>query len=1571
VGLKLGRFVARGAVTAVRKFCHEMLASLVHTVDLRVATLLSSDAFVPTRMTKIIPSPLYHPEQEHDACGVGFIARITGERSHEVVDKAVAALKCLAHRGAIDADAVTGDGAGILTEIPYELFHDFLRSKKKPLFKDEDLGAGMLFLPREDYAAAHCKKIVEHAVKAEGLAFLAWRDVPTNDACLGRKALDTRPTIVQALVARIDDTTDDGYERKLFLAQKTIERKVLAAGIEGFYICSFSSRTIVYKGLVTPHQIRKLFVDLKSPKFKSAFALFHQRYSTNTFPTWHLAHPFRMLAHNGEINTIRGNRNLMRAREFSAAHGVWGDRFSDLRPLVQQGGSDSASFDNALQLITLGGRPLVHTAMMMMPPAWENDPEMSPEVKAFFRYHSCMMEPWDGPAAMVMTDGKVICASLDRNGLRPARYKVFDDGFVMLASEAGLVFDFPGKVVQSGRLGPGRMIAVDLQQKKFLHDDEIKASVTADPRFKAWCDEHLLSLHEFAANRAPTASSAGSDSQLSTLSSQLSFGYDLDELEMILTPLAEGIEPTGSMGDDTPLAVLSRRPRLLYSYFKQLFAQVTNPPIDSIREKSVMALAMYLGGRLSLFEEFPETTGIVALKSPVLLDHELAALFEAPPVKDRVVRLDALFDATKDGTALEPAVKALVAQAQAAVEKDGAKVIVLSDRGVSREKAGIPMLLAVGAVHQHLIRQGLRMRCDIVAETGEARDVHHIATLLGFGANAVNPWLAHQLVSELATSGKTSKPVEAAAARTNYQNAINAGLLKIMAKMGISTLYSYRGAQLFEALGVGPKVIEDCFLGTPSPIGGIGYPEIGDETLRRHARAFPALDSADPDAVGQATAPALGNEGYYRVNKKGDGEFHGWNPKVVSSMNKFVRAGTPEAYQEWKTNSDDHPPLAIKDLLKIKFGARPEVPLEEVEGIEEIRRRFTTAGMSMGALSPEAHEALAIAMNRIGGKSNSGEGGEDPDRFNVRENGDNANSAIKQVASGRFGVTPAYLSSAKEIEIKMAQGAKPGEGGQLPGHKVSPLIATLRYSVPGVTLISPPPHHDIYSIEDLAQLIFDLKEVNPRAKVCVKLVSCSGVGTIAAGVAKAYADVVLVSGHEGGTGASPLASIKNAGSAWEIGVAEAHQVLMMNGLRNRIVLRTDGGMKTGRDIVIAALLGAEEFNFGTAALIAAGCAMFRVCHLNTCPVGVATQREDLRAKFRGKPENIINYFNAVAEDVRHYLAKLGARTLNDIIGRVDLLEQIDDPSNPKSKLVDLSGLLHDPDPSGETDRIHTRERNERFGNEGSIDEAILQEARDVILGESSRLVARYNITNVDRDIGTALAGQIAYTRGNEGLPPGTIDLTFNGSAGQSFGAFLTNGVRLTLNGEANDYVGKGINGGEIIVRPSSKVGYAWHQNSIVGNTCLYGATGGWFFAAGQAGERFAVRNSGATAVIEGVGDHGCEYMTGGVVAILGPIGRNFGAGMSGGLAFIYDETDLAPSRINPQMIGLERLGDIDEITSLRELIAKHAQVTGSPHAKSLLANWDATVPKFWKVVPHPPTAEMPKNFFRALAATAQ
>lgn len=1504
-------------------------------------------------MATVIPSPLYHSEYEHDACGVGFIAKITGERSHDVVERALTALRALAHRGAIDADAVTGDGAGLLTQIPVELFREHLAKKKKHLLHDEDLGVAMIFLPRDDESAqVSARKLVEKTIKAEGLLFLCWRDVPVDPTCLGRKAIETQPLIVQALVSRKEEIDDAEFERKLFLAQNTIERKVLEAKIDGFYICSFSSRTIVYKGLFNAPQVRKFYPDLKSPKFTSAFAIFHQRYSTNTFPTWHLAHPFRMLAHNGEINTIRGNRNLMRARENSTAYGVWGDRFTDLRPLVQPGMSDSASFDNALQLLTLGGRSPLHACNIMMPPAWEQDSRLTPEQRAFYRYHACMLEPWDGPAAMVFTDGKVLGAALDRNGLRPARYKIFDDGYVILASEAGLVHEWPGKIVANGRLGPGRMIAIDFEKKRFLEDEEIKAALTNSPQYLPWCNDHLLNLHTFATEK-PAAPAPDS------MPSQIAFGYDLDEHEMILTPLAEGLEPTGSMGDDTPLAVLSRRPRTLYPYFKQLFAQVTNPPIDSIREKSVMSLSMFLGGRLGLFEELPRTSGYVELDSPVLQDYELAALFDVSFLKNRVVRLGATFDAKAGPSALEAAVRELAKRAQEAVESSHAKVVIISDRGVTAGRAAIPMLLAGAAVHQHLVRAGLRLRCDIVCETGEARDVHHIACLLGFGVNAVNPWLALEIVSGLATAGKTSSPVSAGDARKNYIKAINAGLLKIMAKMGISTLMSYRGSQLFEAIGLSKDLVEECFTGTPAPIGGITYYQIAEETLRRHVSAFPK-----PVEGAEAAAGGLHNEGYYRVNKKGEGEYHGWNPKVVAAMNKFTRSNAAADFDGWKAVTDEHQPLALKDLLKLRFGMRDPIPLEEVESVEDIRKRFTTAGMSMGALSPEAHEALAIAMNRIGGKSNSGEGGEDPARFSIRENGDSANSAIKQVASGRFGVTAEYLANAKEIEIKMAQGAKPGEGGQLPGHKITPLIAELRYSAPGITLISPPPHHDIYSIEDLAQLIFDLKEVNPRAKVCVKLVSCSGVGTIAAGVAKAYADVILVSGHEGGTGASPLASVKNAGSAWEIGVAEAHQVLMMNGLRNRVVLRTDGGMKTGRDILVAALLGAEEFNFGTAALIAAGCAMFRVCHLNTCPVGVATQRDDLRAKFRGKPENIINYFNAVAEDVRLYLAKMGARTLNELIGRTELLQQVDDPANPKTRLIDLSPLLHNPDPTNELERYHTRERNERFGAEGSLDEAILQEARDVILGKSARLVARYRITNINRDIGTHLSGQIAYQRGTQGLPTGTIDLSFSGSAGQSFGAFLVQGIRLTLTGEANDYVGKGMSGGEIIVKPPVTSKFDWHKNSILGNTCLYGACGGTLFAAGRAGERFAVRNSGAITVVDGVGDHGCEYMTRGVVVILDGVGKNFGAGMSGGLAFIYDQTDKLGELINPQMIGIERLNNEEEIASLRQLVTAHSAATGSPYARRLLDNWAAAIGKFWKVVPHPPVAGEPKPVYR-------
>lgn len=1499
-------------------------------------------------MNSLQPSPLYKREYEHDACGVGFLANINGERSHGLLKKTIQALKNLAHRGAIDADAITGDGAGILTQIPYPLFRDFLEEKGKNLYNDDDLGVGVIFLPRDDeYAQSHAKQIVETAVKDEGLSVLGWREVPVDDSCLGQKAKETQPKIVQILTAKTDDLNASSYERKLFLAQKSAERKALEQGIEEFYICSFSNQTIVYKGMLNSPQMRPYFKDLKNDKYETAFAIFHQRYSTNTFPFWHLAQPFRMMAHNGEINTIRGNRNLMRARERSNVHGVWEDRFSDLRPIIQPDLSDSASFDNALQLITLGGRSALHSAMMMMPPAWENNPRISDDLRGFYEYHACMLEPWDGPAAIAFTDGRYVAASLDRNGLRPARYKIYDDGTVLLASELGLIDETDLHTVKSGRLGPGKMVAVDLEEKRFLDNDEIKSAIGKDPKFKTWCQEHLTDLHEMA-----SGSSVGlANPEDEEVRRQLAFGYEKDEFDVVLKPMAQtGMEATGSMGDDTPLAFISRKPRLLYTYFKQLFAQVTNPPIDSIRERSVMSINMFLGGRLGLFEDMPQSAGFAKIASPILYNSEIDTLFNVEGVKDRVVRLDVTYDASAGAEGLEKAVKDLMERARTTVEDKSAKVLILTDRNVNKDRIGIPMLLATGAVHQTLVKDGLRLKCDIVAETGEARDVHHIACLLGFGANAVNPYIALAIMNRFAESGEL-EDVDAIQACQNYRAAIEKGLLKIMGKMGISTLFSYCRAQIFEAIGLSQSLVDECFFGTPTPIGGIGYLEIGEELLTRHRLAY-ADENVD-----------FASDGYYKVVRKG-GEFHAWNPKVVGGMHRFLKRGNPEDFDKYKDESDNHQPYAIKDLLKIEFPSSTDISLEQVEPIEDIRRRFTTAAMSLGALSPECHETLAIAMNRIGGKSNSGEGGEDPRRYSLLENGDNASSAIKQVASGRFGVTAEYLSTAKEIEIKMAQGAKPGEGGQLPGHKVSPMIARLRFSVPGVTLISPPPHHDIYSIEDLAQLIFDLKEVNPRAKVCVKLVSSSGVGTVAAGVAKAYADVILISGHDGGTGASPLSSIKSAGSSWEIGLAETHQVLMMNGLRNRVTLRTDGGMKTGRDIIIAAMLGAEEYNFGTAAMIAASCAMFRVCHLNTCPVGVATQREDLRAKYKGTPENVITYFNAIAEDVRAYLAKLGFRKMDDLIGRVDLLEQVDDPENPKTRMVNLSGLLHDPDPTGESPRIHTRPRNERLGFEGGLDQTIMQESKDVIAGKVASFRGKYKIGNTDRCIGTHLSGEVAYIRGSNHLPPASIDLELKGTAGQSFGTFLSPGISMLLFGEANDYVGKGMSGGEIVIRPRESETYEWSKNTIAGNTCLYGATGGHLFAAGTAGERFGVRNSGAVAVVEGLGDHGCEYMTGGLIVSLGRTGVNFGAGMSGGLAFIYDEDGHFDQRYNPAMIDIERLGESGEIDALKKVISAHADATTSPLARTLLEEWENTVAKFWKVVPHPSSPDTPKNVLK-------
>ena len=1485
-----------------------------------------------------VPRSLYSAEFEHDACGVGFVANIHGTPEHRIVRHALEALESLSHRGALDADAKTGDGAGILVQVPRSLLHREAARLGAAAVAAEDLAVAMVFLPRSlTYLAARGRRLVEQGCAAHGIHFLGWRVVPVNPRCLGDKAASTQPDIQQAILARDPGWSSDEFERRLFLARRHAEEAARREDLAGFYIPSMSSRTVVYKGLFNAPQLPSFYPDLRDPAFVSALALFHQRYSTNTFPTWNLAHPFRRLAHNGEINTLLGNRNWTRARERELEPGIWGPHLHALRPILQPGGSDSAALDNALETLELSGRDLLHAVMMLAPEAWENRTDMSPAVRDFYQYHACLNEPWDGPAAVVFSDGRWVGATLDRNGLRPARFKVYDDGLVVMGSEFGLVDLDERRVIRKGRLGPGRILAIDTAEGRLFEDDEVKALVAQRQPYGEWVRQNAITL---AAHVQPTPPDPVDPAALTL--QQLAFGWDVEQVEDLLKPMATAAaEPVGSMGDDTPFAVLSRRPRLLFDYFKQLFAQVTNPPIDPIREKRVMSLAGTLGRRRSWFDESPLHARQVLTASPILDEDAARALRSLPgfPCRD----LSVLFDAAGGPEAMDAALTALARAAEAAVD-DGAVLLWLSDRGVTAGRAAIPMLAAVGAVHHHLIRAGKRLRCSIACESGEARDVHHFACLIGYGASAVLPYVALAAIRSAAATGAFAG-ITPAQGESNYRKAVENGLLKVFSKMGISTLASYQGAQVFEAIGLGHHLVDRCFHGTTSHVGGIHLGHVAIDTLRRHQVAFAAPIAAVLD-VG----------GHYRVAKGGKGEFHAYNPQVVLTLHRFLKSGAREEFVRFMETVEKREPVSPRDLLRFKPTGQP-VPLEDVEPITEIRRRFTTAGMSLGALSPEAHECLAVAMNSIGGKSNSGEGGEDPARYSTHRN-----SAIKQVASGRFGVTPAYLASAHEIEIKMAQGAKPGEGGQLPGHKVTPLIALLRHSVPGVPLISPPPHHDIYSIEDLSQLVYDLKQVNPRAKVCVKLVARAGVGTVAAGVAKAYADVILVSGHDGGTGASPLTSIKNTGGPWEFGVAEAQQTLVLNDLRSRVVLRTDGGMKTGRDIVVAALLGAEEFNFGTAALVAAGCAMFRVCHLNTCPVGVATQREDLRAKFKGKPENVVAYFDAIAQEVREILASLGFRRLDDVIGRTDLLgrrpaEELPPEVREKASTLDIDRLLAVTDPTGDAPRLHTRERNERFGD-SPLDDRILTEGRLALQGRGLAKLD-YKVTNLHRNVGTRVSGHIAYIYGDGGLPSGSaLDITLRGSSGQSLGTFLAHGVNLTLVGEANDYVGKGMNGGRIVVRPPDAARFPWAGNVIAGNTCLYGATGGEAFIAGTAGERFAVRNSGAVAVVEGVGDHGCEYMTGGAVLVLGDIGDNFAAGMSGGRAWAWDPGHHLPSRCNPGMVSIQELSEADA-AEVHRLLARHLELTSSPRAAEILASWPASSGHFKAVVPKPPEKPAP------------
>ena len=1478
---------------------------------------------------------LHDPQSFRDACGTGFIARLDGLATHELVEQAVQGVVSLTHRGAVNADPHTGDGAGVTISIPYALLQDDLARLGQDGLADADLALAMVFLPLEDDAAARGRAILETAVERTGLRVLGWRVVPTEPDVLGEWALRELPRIEQLLIGRPLGVAEDEFTRRVFLARKRADAELRALhdadpddAATATYIVSMSTSTVVYKGLMVAPQLSRFYPDLTNPETVSALALFHQRYATNTLPNWRIAQPFRYIAHNGEINTLLGNRLWMQARGPALQSDVWGDAVAELHPVLGSVSSDSQAFDEAFELLVASGRGPLHAMMMLIPEAWENLDDMEPELRGFYEYHACLTEPWDGPAAMAFTDGKIAAAAMDRNGLRPARYQVTRSGLVVMGSEVGLIPLDQSEIIESGRLGPGQMVAVDTERHEILRNDDIKRRVSSRLPYGRWVHQHMGRLERAA---GIDAANVPQPDEGDLLARQILHGYSKEEIEYVLKPMArQAKEPVGSMGDDTPLSVLHDPPRPLYTYFKQKFAQVTNPPIDSIRERNVMSLDTWLGRRQSLLEEAPEAARLVHLKSPLLLSDELDALLEFRLPGFSAAVIETSFPAADGPLGLEAALDALCDHVDNAIE-DGHSLIVLSDEAVGPDRVPIPMLLAVSTVHHHLIDSGQRLSASIVASCGDARDVHQISCLIGFGAEAVHPYLALQTLHSLHAEGEF-EDLDAGEVIDRYVQAVDSGILKIMSKMGIAARASYHGAQIFEALGIGSEVVARSFPGTLSRIGGIGFAEIGADALARHADAYPAA--------------GLDAGGWYRYRRNAD--YHANEPPVWRALHKVVQGGGAEAYAEYADHANNRQPTALRDLLGFKSDRRP-IALDEVESHEEITPRFSTGAMSLGALSPETHEDIARAMNVLGASSNTGEGGEDPRRFLESGDKSDANSNIKQIASGRFGVTPAYLGSAGEIEIKIAQGSKPGEGGQLPGHKVTRYIAMLRHSTPGVELISPPPHHDIYSIEDLSQLIYDLKIANPRARVCVKLVACEGVGTIATGVAKAYADVVHISGADGGTGASPLSSVKYAGAPWELGVKEAHEALVVNGLRGRIRLRTDGGFHTGRDVVVAAMLGAEAYGFGTSALVALGCKMARQCHLNTCPVGVATQREDLRAKYFGKPQMLIDFLLHVAEEVRVILSELGYRSLEEIIGRTDLLEQVAPRSGERANLVDLSRLIAPIEAAPELPRMRIQERNDRTDDD-RLDDRLLEILEPHIQGER-HISAKYEITNKHRTVGARVSGRIAQQYGDLGMQRGTIELHFAGSAGQSFGAFLVRGLRLYLRGEANDYVGKGMAGGMISVAPSEEAGFRGRDAVLVGNTVLYGATGGTLWVAGRAGERFAVRNSGARAVVEGVGDHGCEYMTGGTVVVLGPVGRNFAAGMSGGIAYVWDAEGDLEGKVNPAMVDLETIDDANEATMLEEMIETHAERTGSPFAVEVLDNWDVVVRQIVKVIP--------------------
>jgi glutamate synthase (ferredoxin) len=1472
--------------------------------------------------------------EEHDACGTGFIAQLGEAPSHRVVEQALRALGCLTHRGGVDADGASGDGAGIAVQLPAEFFlreAGRLNSEFQPGW---DIAVGVFFLPHDGVELARAMFTVEEVARRRGLFLAGWRQVPVEPKALGPQARETQPSIWHLLVGQ-PGNRDREFEQTLYLTRKETERRLAEAGLDNCYVPSFSCRNIVYKGLLAPAQLGVFYKDLADPEFKTSAALYHQRYSTNTSPSWFLAQPFRLVAHNGEINTLLGNRNWMKAREAVLEHPVWSKDVEWLKPVVQPGGSDSASFDNVLELLTRSGRDIQQALLMMIPEAWESSVEIPADVKAFYHYHSCLMEPWDGPAAMAFMDGPLVGAALDRNGLRPARYTITHDGLVVLGSEVGVLEIEPERVKEKGRLGPGQVFLVDLRHQKVFKNEQVKKQVSHARKYLKWIRRNMIFLERAETKASPLARAEGWIERLAARDRQLfvatqrAAGYTEEDVELLIKPLA-GLkkEPVGSMGDDTPLAALSTRPRSIYHYFRQMFAQVTNPPIDSLRESLVMTLNLYLGPRHSVLIETPDHARMIRLESPFLFDAELVELKRVANGKFKPATVSTLFTAAEGATGLERGLERIICEAVAA-GRQGSSILVLSDRGVDAERAAVPMLLAVGAVVEALIAAGIGSKVDLALETAEAWEAHHFACLVGYGAAAVNPYLALETVADLARRGELGD-ISVADALHNFRAAVEAGLKKIMSKMGISTLASYQGGKFFEIIGLGHEVVEKFFPDTRSLLGGRTLEDLANDALERHRSAF-SVPADKPDFAG-----------FYRYRH--GFERHAFAPEVVRNLQKAARNKDEAAYKSFAKEVGERAPLALRDLLR--FRESKPIPIEEVEPVEEIFKRFSTQAMSLGALSPETQHTLAIAMNRIGGRSNTGEGGEDSTVYVELYGGESAENKIKQVASARFGVTPEYLARAQQLEIKMAQGSKPGEGGQLPAHKVTPMIARVRRAVEGIALISPPPHHDIYSIEDLAQLIYDLREINPRAQIGVKLVSQAGVGTVACGVAKANADVVLISGHDGGTGASPLSSIKNTASPWEMGLAETQQALVANGLRDSLRVRTDGGLKTGRDVVIAALLGAEEFGFGTSALVALACVMARQCHLNTCPVGVATQREDLRRKFPKEPDRLVNYMHFVAQHVRELLAQLGFRAISEIVGRTDLLEPVDYRVPGKQGALDLSGLLVKPrGTAGARPASTSRSRN--------LDPLANRMAADVKepLENGTSIVRDYSIRNTNRTIGARPAGEVALRNGNRGIKGATAEFRFTGSAGQSFGAFLTEGIRMILEGEANDYVGKGLGGGEVVIRPPRASRFASHENTIIGNAVLYGATSGCLFAAGRAGERFCVRNSGATAVVEGVGDHGCEYMTGGVAVILGETGRNFGAGMTNGVAYVYDASARFEHRYNPELVRIVRIDDPDDSHFLRKLVLEHAEKTCSRRAWDLLENWSLSQIYFWKVEP--------------------